>query len=268
MKQYIVDAFTETVFSGNPAAVCILEEWVPEELMKRITLENNFSETAFAVKEKNEIYHLRWFTPGGEIDLCGHATLACASVILRFYETHWSAVKFETKSGIISVAKHDDRYEIDMPAYQMERVAVTDEMERAVGFRPLEAWLGRDLVCVLKDEKQILEAAPDVEQVKKLDGLLLHITARSHDYDCISRTFAPKLHVEEDPVCGSGHCHIAPLWFEKTGNKTITARQASKRGGTLFCEICGGRVKLSGQTALYSISELFPDGIPLCGTGR
>ena len=126
MKQYIVDAFTDKVFSGNPAAICILDEWVSEELMMAITLENNLSETAFAVKENNA-YHLRWFTPGGEIDLCGHATLACAYVILRFYETDWQEVYFKTKSGLLHVLKNGNRYEMDMPAYKMTQIPVTDE---------------------------------------------------------------------------------------------------------------------------------------------
>lgn len=260
MKQYIVDAFTDKVFSGNPAAICILDKWISEELMMAITLENNLSETAFAIKEDNS-YHLRWFTPGGEIDLCGHATLACAYVVLRFYETGWREVHFKTKSGMLHVVKNGNRYEMDMPAYKLTQIPVTDEMERAIGIRPIEAWIGRDLVCVLESEKQIEAAAPDMEQVKKLDGLLLHITAKSTTYDCISRTFAPKLNVVEDPVCGSGHCHIVPLWAEKLGNNKITARQSSKRGGNLYCQSDGDRVRLAGEAALYSVAELFLDDV-------
>lgn len=266
MKQYIVDAFTDKVFSGNPAAICILDEWVSEELMMAITLENNLSETAFAVKENNAYhYHLRWFTPGGEIDLCGHATLACAYVILRFYETDWQEVYFKTKSGLLHVLKNGNRYEMDMPAYKMTQIPVTDEIEQAIGIRPTEAWMGRDLVCIMESEEQIVTAAPNMERVKKLDGLLLHITAKGTTYDCISRTFAPKMSVEEDPVCGSGHCHIIPLWTEKLGNKEITARQSSRRGGTLYCQNNGDRVKLAGEAALYSVAELFLDSATIKG---
>ena len=251
MKQYIVDAFTSRVFSGNLAAICVMGQWIPESLMMSIALENNLSETAFAVKEK-DIYHLRWFTPGGEIDLCGHATLACAYVIFRFYETDWESVRFMTKSGMLTVRKEEDFYVMDFPAYKLDKVDVTDEMVQAVGVRPVEAWMGRDLVCVLEDEQQVLEAAPDMSRVKAM-----HLTAKGKEYDCVSRSFAPKLNVAEDPVCGSGHCHIVPYWAKRFGKEKITAYQASARSGILYCRMDNNRIALGGKAALYSSSDIY-----------
>lgn len=256
MKQYVVDAFTDTIFKGNPAAVCVLDRWLSEDLMMDITRENNLSETAFTVK-RGEIYELRWFTPGGEIDLCGHATLGTAYVLLRFIETDRESISFQTKSGLLTVNKKQDLYEMDMPAYELVPVPVTDDMERAIGVRPAEAWLGRDLVCVLEHEQAVRQAAPDGEKLKALDGLLLQLTAKGEDYDCVTRSFAPKLNVPEDPVCGSGHCHVAPLWGKKLGKNQLVALQASRRSGILYCRIEGNRVILAGKAALYSSAEIY-----------
>ncbi|WP_277668616.1 PhzF family phenazine biosynthesis protein [Caproiciproducens galactitolivorans] len=260
MKQYVVDAFANKLFEGNPAAVCVMEKWPDDELMQAITTENNLSETAFTVKEKSG-YRLRWFTPGGEIDLCGHATLATAFVLMNYVDTSVSEVHFQTLSGELIVNRKDDLYEMDFPSYHLKPIEVTDQMEQIIGYRPTEAWMDRDLVCVLEQEEQVKAANPDLEKAKLLPGLLLHITARSKGYDCVSRSFAPKLNVAEDPVCGSGHCHIAPLWADKSGKKELVARQASRRGGTLYCQVDNGRVKLAGKAALFSICEIFlPEG--------
>lgn len=256
MKQYVVDAFTEKVFAGNPAAVCIMDEWLPEELMMKITAENNLSETAFAVKE-GEGYRLRWFTPGGEIDLCGHATLATAYVITRFIEPEADKVEFSTLSGLLRVKKRGELFELDFPAYALERVPVTEEMEAALGVRPTEAYMGRDLLCILPDEAQVRSLEPDMEKLKKLSGLLTHVTAAGTEFDCVSRSFAPKLNVNEDPVCGSGHCHIAPYWMDRLGSERVKAYQASKRGGTLYCRREGDRIVLAGSAALFSQAEIY-----------
>ena len=149
---------------------------------------------------------------------------------------------------------------MDMPAYNLTQIPVDEKMVQAIGIRPLEAWIGRDLICVLESEQQVLDAKPEPEKVKELDGLLLHITAKGKDFDCVSRSFAPKLNVAEDPVCGSGHCHIIPLWKSKLNKTNLIARQASSRGGTLYCRYSEHRVTLAGQAALYSVSELFPNG--------
>ena len=256
MKQYVVDAFTDAVFHGNQAAICILDEWIPEQLMMNITRENNFSETAFAVKEDSK-YHLRWFTPGGEIDLCGHATLACAYVLFRFYIQDCSEVTFTTLSGDLIVRKNDDLLEMEFPAYELKKVQVTDEMTDAIGARPREAFMGRDLLCVFDNEDTIRNLSPDMDKVKTLDGLLLQVTAPGKLCDSVSRSFAPKLNVIEDPVCGSGHCHIVPYWVEKLGKDNIIAYQASNRGGTLYCRMAGEKVYMAGKAALYSECELY-----------
>lgn len=255
MKYYVVDAFAEKVFEGNPAGVCVLDQWLPDSLMQDIASENNLAETAFTVKEADG-YHLRWFTPGGEIDLCGHATLAAAYVLFHFYEQGAERILFQTMSGRLEVSRACGRYEMDFPAYSLTRVEVTEEMTEAIGVRPLEAWMGRDLVCVLEHEAQVRAVEPDEEKVRGLDGLLLHVTARGTDYDCVSRTFAPKMGVAEDAVCGSGHCHIIPLWADKQKKDVLVARQASRRGGTLYCRRDGNRIRLAGNAVLYAEAEL------------
>ena len=256
MKQYVVDAFTDKVFHGNQAAVCVLEEWPEEELMMSITRENNFSETAFTVREGDK-WHLRWFTPGGEIDLCGHATLATAFVLLNWFEKDADRVDFTTLSGDLVVQRRGELLEMEFPAYELRRVAVTDAMADALGVRPKEAYLARDLLCVLDDEQTVRALTPDLEKVKTIDGLLVHVTARGTGTDCVSRSFAPKLSVAEDPVCGSGHCHIIPYWADTLGRDELVANQASKRGGTLYCRREGDKIFMAGKAALYSIDELF-----------
>lgn len=256
MLQYVVDAFADRVFEGNPAAVCILEQWLPETLMCQIAEENHLSETAFAVPE-GDGYRLRWFTPGGEIDLCGHATLGTAYVLFHFYCPEREAISFETLSGRLNVRRRDDLLEMDFPAYELKQMEVTEEMTAALGVRPSEAWMGRDLLCVMDREADVRRLEPDLEKVQQLDGLLCHVTARGADFDCVSRTFAPKCGVPEDPVCGSGHCHIIPYWASKTGKDELTARQASPRGGTLYCRMAGDRVCLAGKAVLFAKSEIY-----------
>lgn len=256
MKQYVVDAFTDKVFSGNPAAVCVLDKPLPDELMQKITLENNLSETAFAVKT-DDGYSLRWFTPGGEIDLCGHATLATAYTIFRFYDRDAESVSFNTLSGILTVTRNGKLLEMDFPAYKLTPAEVTDEIVDALGARPVAAYMGRDLLCVMENEIDVLNAAPDQEKLLKLDGLLVHLTAKGADFDCVSRSFAPKCGVAEDPVCGSGHCHIIPYWADVLGKSSLTAYQASHRSGVLYCRTVGDRVVLAGEAALFAESEIY-----------
>lgn len=255
LKQYVVDAFTDKVFAGNPAAVCVMDTWLPDEHLMKITRENNLSETAFAVKE-GDSYRLRWFTPGGEIDLCGHATLATAYVITRFVEPDRKQVAFETLSGTLTVAKKGDLFEMDFPAYNLKPVPVTQAMIDAIGAEPREAYMGRDLLCVMDSEDTVRNMKPEQSKVLALDGLLLHVTARGSEFDCVSRSFAPKCSVPEDPVCGSGHCHIVPYWVRTLGKPTLVAYQASPRGGTLYCTQTGDRIKMSGKAALYSEAEI------------
>lgn len=256
MKQYVVDAFTDKVFAGNPAAVCVMDEWLSDELMQKITIENNLSETAFCVREGKN-YHLRWFTPGGEIDLCGHATLATAYTILRFVEPEADRVAFDTLSGELIVTKNGKLLEMVFPAYELNPVEVTDKMAEVIGARPIAAFMGRDLLCVMNDEAAVRACAPDMAKVMELDGLLLHVTAKGKDFDCVSRSFAPKCGVPEDPVCGSGHCHIIPYWADALGKTELVAYQASRRGGVLHTRLDGDRVILAGEAALFSEAEIY-----------
>lgn len=262
MKQYVVDAFTDKVFAGNPAAVCLPKAWPSEKLMTGIAKENRFSETAFVLPE-DDAWRLRWFTPGGEIDLCGHATLATAYILMRFVRPDAERVDFRTLSGVLHVAKRRERgkdiFAMDFPAYKLRKVEVSDQMEQALGARPVEAWLGRDLLCIMDNESTVRDLQPDQALMRDLDGLLVNVTAQGEDFDCVSRSFAPKLEVAEDPVCGSGHCHILPYWSKKLSKTKLTAYQASERGGTIHAEITGDRVILGGEAALFSDAEILTD---------
>lgn len=256
MKQYIVDAFTNKPFSGNPAAVCVMDSWPTEEAMMKLAMENNLSETAFVVKEEKG-YHLRWFTPGTEVELCGHATLASSFVILNFYEKGSDEVRFNTLSGELIIQKKGSRYEMNFPTYELKEIPVTDEMEKAYGVRSVKAFLGLDLVCVFESEEQVRNMNPDQTMLTSIPGRIQNATARGKDTDCVSRSFCPKLTIPEDPVCGSAHCQIADYWSEILGKKEIDAYQASKRGGYLHCELLGnGRIAISGEATLVAVSEI------------
>lgn len=256
MKQYIVDAFTGKAFSGNPAAVCVMESWPSDRSMMKLAMENNLSETAFIVKEAAG-YRLRWFTPGTEVELCGHATLASSFVILNYYEKGSSEVRFNTLSGELIITKKGSRYEMNFPTYELSSIPVTDEMERAFGVRPVSAVLGLDLVCVFESEEQVRGMKPDQELLAAIPGRIQNATARGTETDCVSRSFCPKLSIPEDPVCGSAHCQIADYWAGVLGKKEIDAYQASKRGGYLHCELLPeGRIAISGEAVLIAVSEI------------
>lgn len=260
MKYYVIDAFANHLFEGNPAGVCIMDAWLPDELMQKIAIENNLSETAFAVKVADDGYHIRWFTPGGEIDLCGHATLAAAYVLANFYDTALRRIRFTTMSGDLIVVRDGELYELDFPNKMPKPHALTQQMVEALGMVPVETYLDRDLMFVLESESDVSSLNPDFTKLAALpEGLGVLVTARSEQYDFVSRCFFPKLKVEEDPVCGSAHCNFIPYWAERLSKQEMTARQVSKRGGTLYCKLAGDRVKISGRAVLYSIAELFVD---------
>ena len=220
MKQYIVDAFTEKPFSGNPAAVCVMESWPSEESMMNLAMENNLSETAFIVKEAGG-YHLRWFTPATEVELCGHATLASSFVILNFYEPDSDMVQFNTLSGVLTIRRCGDLFEMDFPTYELREIPVTDAMEQAFGVRPVRAVLGLDLVCIFENEEQVRTMQPDQTLLKCIEGRIQNATARGEKVDCVSRSFCPKLGITEDPVCGSAHCQIADYWSTELGRRDL-----------------------------------------------
>lgn len=259
MKYYVVDAFAEKVFEGNPAGVCIMDQWISDELMQKIAIENNLSETAFAVKEGTH-YKLRWFTPGGEINLCGHATLATAFVIMNYVETELIYIAFQTMSGILTVNRKDESYEMDFPTVHSKPYEITEQIVDALGVTPIEAYINRDLVFVLESEEAVKRVNPDFSRLEKLpDGLGVGVTAKGTECDFVSRAFFPKLKINEDPVTGSIHCSLIPFWYERLGKNEMMAKQLSRRGGTLYCKYEGDRVKIAGKAIVYSIAELLVD---------
>lgn len=255
MKQYIVDAFTSKVFTGNPAAVCIMDSFPDDVLMKNIAAENNLSETAFAVKD-NGFYHLRWFTPTGEIDFCGHATLATSFVLFNYYEQNCDLLTFHAEIGEFTVQRNDDLFEMDFPAYSLEHVEITDTMIEALGTIPLAAYRDRDLLFVLRDENEVRSLQPDINLLSQLNDACIAVTAKGLEYDCVSRVFAPAVGVPEDPVTGSTHCMIAPYWCKRLNKTSLTAYQASNRTGILYCKLSENRVKISGNAVLFAVSEI------------
>lgn len=261
MKMYHVDAFTTELFKGNPADVCFVDQFPADSLMQSIATENRLSETAFAVERGANEYELRWFTPGGEINLCGHATLATGYLVFQYRNPESNLVTFNTQSGQLTVEKVNGRYRMNFPSYQLRQVPVTDQMTAVFGVKPVAAYQDRDLLCVLPNADAVRNCRPSQAALAKLPGLLQNITAKSDNpqYDCVSRSFAPKLAVEEDPVCGSAHCQIVPYWSQKLGKQEITAFQASARTGVLYCADLGDRVSMAGDAVLYSAGDLQVD---------
>ena len=255
MKQYIVDAFTDKLFSGNPAAVCILEENLSDETMLNIAKENNLSETAFIFKENN-YYNLRWFTPTSEIDFCGHATLASAYTLFNYYDIEEDEITFMAKISTLTVKRVSDYYEMTFPVYNYEKVDINEDMIKAFNVKPREAYLSRDLLLIY-DLDDYTKIRVDYDYVEKLDATCIAISCESEEYDCISRVFAPRIGIKEDPVTGSTHCLIAPYWSKKLGKNEIIAFQDSERGGVLKCKIMDNMIKISGKAVIYSISELY-----------
>jgi len=255
MNQYIVDAFTDKVFSGNPAAVCVLERFPDETLMQNIAAENNLSETAFAVKE-NDRYHIRWFTPTSEIDFCGHATLATAFILFNYYENESENIKLYGQVGDFTVRRSGELIKMVFPAYDLKHIEITDTMIEAIGTIPLAAYKDRDIMFVLRDENEVRNLQPDMSLLSQLDGACVAVTAKGSVYDCVSRVFAPKIGIDEDPVTGSTHCMIAPYWCKRLNKACITAFQASSRSGELYCEISGENVIISGKATLFSVNDI------------
>lgn len=259
MKQYIVDAFTNVPGRGNPAAVCLLEDWPAAELMQQLARKNGLSETAFLVKDA-EGYRIRWFTPENEEVLCGHATLASSFVLFSFIEPEKERLHFYSRSGELTVTRRGAFYEMDFPTYPLEEIPVTDEMERAFGVRPVKAIMSLDLICVFETEEQVRALKPDQARLLKLAGRGQNATARGREFDCVSRSFFPIDDIAEDPVCGSAHCQIAAYWSKVLGKREIEAYQASERGGTLHCTLLeNGRILISGEAVLERTEEIeFP----------
>ncbi|WP_410768090.1 PhzF family phenazine biosynthesis protein [Fontibacillus sp. BL9] len=262
MQYYVVDAFTDEFFKGNPAGVCIVDEFPDSALMQSIAFENNLSETAFVVP-RDGYYDLKWFTPELEIDLCGHATLASAYVVHHFIDHGLNEMNFHTLSGILEVVKKDDLFELNFPARIAEKIESFSSIEEILGTTPVELVVTRNQVgiryyAVLESEEQVAQFDPDFELIKQLpDSFGLVITAKGKQSDFVSRFFAPHAGVNEDPVTGSVHCTLIPYWAGKLGKDKLLAKQLSRRGGTLYCENLGARVAIGGHAVLYLEGSLY-----------
>ena len=247
---YQIDAFTNAIFSGNPAGVCLLRDWFDESRLLAIAAENNLSETAFLVRI-GEDYELRWFTPEIEVDLCGHATLASAFVVFNYIDRSRKHVRFESKSGLLEVVRENDLLVMDFPSRKARPCAVPDELVTGLGIQPSDVLRARDYLAVYTDEEQIKAIRPNAEELLKLNSLGIIVTAPGTQSDFVSRFFAPSAGILEDPVTGSAHCTLTPYWAKKLGKSRLHALQLSKRGGEIFCSEVGDRIKIAGRAVRY-----------------
>ncbi len=247
---YQIDAFTDTQFHGNPAAVCPLDAWLDDGLLQQIAAENNLSETAFFVKGADG-YGLRWFTPNNEVDLCGHATLASAYVIFTYLDPGLDTIRFHTLSGVLEVTREGSLLAMIFPARPGVRCDAPDALVKGLGKPPLAVYKARDYMAVYADEQDVLDLQPVMDELKKLDALGVIATAKGSRVDFVSRFFAPNAGVPEDPVTGSAHSTLIPYWSEQLGKTDLVARQVSVRGGTLYCTDRGSTVKMCGAAAPY-----------------
>ena len=253
---YQVDAFTDDLFSGNPAAVCPLEEWLPDEVMQKIAMENNLSETAFFVS-KDEGFEIRWFTPLVEVDLCGHATLASAHVIFNHLGWDGSTISFISRSGELIITRKDDRITLNFPADTIHPAVPPEVLLKSLNAVPEESYAGKtDFMLVLPTQKEVEMLDPDFELMKKSGGRGVIVTAKGETVDFVSRFFGPQVGVNEDPVTGSAHTTLTPYWSKKLGKSELTALQLSKRRGRLWCRDLGERTEISGNAVTYMEGSL------------
>ena len=259
IQYFQVNAFTRDTFGGNPAGVCPLDQWLPDPALLQIAAENNFAETAFFVAEESH-YRLRWFTPIAEVDLCGHATVASAHVLFseltgpsRFSE---SKIPFETRSGRLEAHKRDDLIELDFPSRPPQPCEPPRELIAGLGARPREIFRSRDYLAVFESQQDVANLRPDMGQLAQLDALGIIATAPGADSDFVSRFFAPKVGVPEDPATGSSHCTLIPFWSARLNKMEMLARQISKRGGEFHCRLAGERVRIGGHAVTYCRGEL------------
>ncbi len=259
LEIFQVDAFSSVPFGGNPAAVIPLAEWLPDETMLNIAIENNLSETAFFVKE-GDTYHIRWLTPTVEVNLCGHATLASAHVIFNCLNLEESYIKFHSdRSGELGVAKDGDLMILDFPSYPINETEQSAELAQAIGKVPLRMWESQSNMAILlmESESDIRALEPDQAALAKIEYDEVIVTAPGDDSDFVSRMFAPRIGIPEDPVTGAIHCSLIPYWAEQLGKDKLFARQVSERGGELFCESKGDRVRIGGNATLYLKGEIY-----------
>jgi PhzF family phenazine biosynthesis protein len=251
LRLFQVDAFASRVFAGNPAAVVPLERWLPDATLQAIATENNLSETAFFVGEKG-YFHIRWMTPTEEVDLCGHATLASGWVVFNEIEKGRTEVHFRSKSGPLRVVAEGDLLALDFPARPPEPAeSATASLAAALGARPRVVLASRDYLAVFETEDEVRGLQPDMGKLAALDRMAVIATAPGRDCDFVSRFFGPAVGVPEDPVTGSAHCTLVPYWASRLGRSSLFARQVSRRGGELWCEDQGERVKVAGRAVKF-----------------
>lgn len=257
LRQYQVDAFSARVFEGNPAAVCPLPGWLDDALLQAIASENNLSETAFFVPVADGSFALRWFTPVAEVDLCGHATLASAHVLFHHLGYNEAVIRFSTRSGELRVQRRGDWLDMDFPAQPPVVCPCPPPLLiQGLGCTPVAVLAGEDYIAVLANAEAVRTLKPDLGALAGLDRRGVIITAAGQDCDFVSRFFAPRYGIPEDPVTGSAHCALTPYWAERLGRPRLQARQLSARGGTLECLLMGERVLLSGQAVTFMQADI------------
>ncbi|MED3661229.1 PhzF family phenazine biosynthesis protein [Ureibacillus terrenus] len=254
---YQIDAFTGEPFKGNPAAVVVLDEWLPDEIMQQIAMENNLSETAFVVHRQKGEYELRWFTPKTEIDLCGHATLAAAFAVFNYLEPSVAEVRFHTKSGLLTVVKEGSLLVMTFPSREGEPCEMPEALVKGLGKKPKEVYLARDYLAVFETEEEIRNLEIDLEELKKLDAFGVIATAKGNGADFVSRFFAPKAGIDEDPVTGSAHCTLVPYWKKMLRKEEFVALQLSPRGGKLYCKDLGMEIQIGGEAVVYMEGKIY-----------
>jgi PhzF family phenazine biosynthesis protein len=251
MTLYQIDAFTDTLFGGNPAAVISMDSWPSDQLMQSIAAENNLAETAFVVPEGDD-YRIRWFTPGVEVDLCGHATLAAAYVMYHQLGYNKDVINFNSRSGLLTVRQDGEWLTLDFPADHFESIEITDAIKKCTNANILETYRGdRDFMFVLENQLEVTDSTFDQSAILQLGHCGLIVTAPGEDVDFVSRFFAPAYAIPEDPVTGSSHCTLTPYWARRLGKNALTARQLSSRGGYLKCQLNHDRVGISGKAVMY-----------------
>ncbi len=254
---YQVDAFTDQLFGGNPAAICPFDAWLPTEKMQQIALENNLSETAFIVPEKDG-YYIRWFTPAIEVDLCGHATLATAHALYAEMNYKGDAIKFYSKSGLLTVQKSGDLYTMNFPTDVLKKVPIPEEIVAGLGVTPSEVYKGKDdYLAIFDNQKTIEHFSPNFSQLGKLPARGVITSAKGETVDFVSRCFFPAAGIDEDPVTGSAHTTMTPYWSKVLNKTKLSALQLSARGGVLRCEHLGNRVNISGNAVTYLKGEIY-----------
>jgi len=250
LKIYQIDAFAQNVFEGNPAAVCPLENWLDDALMQKIALENNLSETAFFVRE-GEKFHIRWFTPTSEVDMCGHATLSCAFVLFEILGYEDERIVFHSKSGDLHVKRDAQMIVMDFPAQEMLTCKAHESIKEAFETEPIACYKAMDYLLVFENEADVIKAAPHFEKLKDIDARGVIITARGESCDFVCRFFAPKYGIDEDPVTGSAFTQLVPYWSRVLNKEAFRAKQVSQRGGEVFCRLDGKRVEIAGYGVKY-----------------